>query len=273
MMPTIIIFCAFTRRWALDRWIEDLRSLNYPPNLINLCIIVDFDGKYIIEVFQELVKNNGYRSFHYRLNDMWLPNEHRIAARRQRIAEVKNQSKDLIAKCDGDIVVSFEDDTVFTNLDLTRLIQPIRDNDTVGFVEGVQCGRWSIKLIGAWKVDEVKFPAYAHTLLPGVEEYEQIDAGGFYGYATRKDLYLQHDYYSSTNQPFGPDVNFGLYVRQRGYDCFIDWETIFGHNDYDKILYPVDDPTARGGKGMLESVSFTKSPEDGRWRENPRQRK
>lgn len=260
MHPVITIFCAFTRYWAVERWLENLSALKHDPKLTNLAVIIDIDDVRILRALSLFAEQKGYRNFVYRINEDWEPNEVRIAVRRQRIAEVKNQSKDLINKCDGDIIICFEDDTVFDKLDLWRLIEPIEHSPEIGFVQGVQCGRWGVKMIGAWAADNPHDPQHIQTLLPkdpnGLSPYEDIDAGGWYGYATRKSLYVNCDYYTSPSQPWGPDVNFGLWLRSRGLRCLIDWSSIFGHNDHNVILYPDSD---------IAQISYNKDTETGLW--------
>lgn len=263
MEQPIIIFCAFTRRWAVERWIENLKKTQgmHKPENVSLAFIVDIDEPFIHSRLKRL-EDDGYRAVEIIRNADWHPNEVRLAIRRQRVAFVKNQSKKLIAKLDGDIVVSLEDDTVFDLDCFCRLIKPLHEDPRVGFVEGVQVGRWGVKMVGAWRVDDVQNPKHASTVpymrdgIPQKFGYEQIDAGGFYGYATRKALYLEHDYYSGSSQPYGPDVNYGLFVKQQGYQCLIDWETVYGHNDYNVLLYP-DERTA--------VIAFDKDKQTGEW--------
>src|SRR3990167_8735328 len=100
--PVITIFCAFTRRWAVEQWLDDLKSSNVDPAQTNICIIIDIDEPVIIKLFNDFTRDNGYRSFHFEINNHWHPNEVRIPIRRLRIADVKNQSKELVAKTDGD---------------------------------------------------------------------------------------------------------------------------------------------------------------------------
>lgn len=266
MHPIITIFCAFTRQWAVDGWLDNLAHVEHDPALTNLCIIVDGDQHLIANTIKKFAEERHYRSFHVRVNEDWRPNEVRLAIRRMRVADVHNQSKDLIAKTDGDIIIGLEDDTVFDRLNsFDRLIEPLKRTDgdpdrPVGFVEGVQMGRWGANIIGAWEADTHIRPRMIKTLLPTPQGgYRQIDGGGFYGYATRRQLYMNHEYYTSSAQPWGPDVNFGLWVRQLGYLCYVDWDTIFGHKDYSQTLYP-DNPDVR-----LVQVVFNKNITTGKW--------
>lgn len=261
MHPPITIFCAFTRQWAVDQWLENLTATQHDPALTNLCIIVDGDQQLIANTIKKFAEKHSYRSFHVKVNTDWHPNEVRLAIRRARVAEVHNQSKDLIAKTDGDLIVGLEDDTVFDRNPnwLLELITSMADD--VGFIEGIQMGRWGANMVGVWQFDDIHKPRQVKTLLPpddGIARQE-ITGGGFYGYVTRRHLYLDHDYYTSTSQPWGPDVNYGVWVRQQGYKCYADWTIVFGHNDYNRTLYPDD----RGVR--LAQIVYTKNELTGKW--------
>jgi len=228
----ITIFCAFTRGWAVDRWIENLLALNYPKGLINLVFIVDIDDPYIASRLGQIEEQ--YRGFTIKINREWQPNEVRPIERRKRIAEIKRQSKESVASFEADFVLGLEDDTVFENLDIDKWLQFY--TGTIGIIEGVQVGRWHKNYIGAWKVDNINDPTEAVTMLPK-EGYEEIDAGGFYGYLISKDNYLSLPY-EYNNEPWGPDVNASLWLKRQGLTNYIDWETKFGHNDHNQILWP-----------------------------------
>jgi hypothetical protein len=268
MHPIITIFCAFTRRWAIDGWLDNLANVQHDPALTNLAFIVDGDEPYIYKALQRLADEKGYRSLHIKHNTGWRPNEIRQSIRRQRVAEIHEQAKDLIAKCDGGIIIGLEDDTVFDRLqNFDRLIEPLQAHDRYGFVEGVQMGRWGAQIIGAWRADHTSSPTHIETLLPPDPNdpeatksgYEDITGGGWYGYATRKQLFLDAPYFTSPSYPWGPDVNYGFWLQQQGYRCLIDWQTVFGHNDHGQTLYP-DDPKIR-----LAKIIYNKREDNGKW--------
>lgn len=259
MHPLITIFCPFTRRWAIDDWLVNLAGVEHDPGLTNLCAIVDGDEPYIVNMIKKFAETRGYRSFHLKANPNWHPNEVRLTIRRHRIADIHEQAKDLIAKCDGEIVIGLEDDTMIDRLpNFDRLIRPLAGSDAVGFVEGVQMGRHNTNMIGAWLMDDVHNPDHAETLLPG-EDYQEISGGGWYGFATRRDLFLNTPRYASPSFPWGPDVNFGLEIRRRGFTCLVDWATVFGHREYQHIVYP-DDPKVR-----LAKIVYNKRGDNGKW--------
>ena len=253
----ITITCLFTREWAIDQWLKDLGNVEHDPALTNLAFVIDADEPLIKSQLTAYGREHGYRSCHIVMNSDHRPNEVRLAIRRHRIAVVKEQSKELVRRCDGEFVIGLEDDTVFSQLkSFDQLIQPFRDQPNVGFVEGVAVGRWGVPIIGGWRADDAHDPRYIETILPG-EGIEEITAGGFYGYATRRHLYLNHEYYWSESQPWGPDVNYGMWLQQQGYKCLIDWSIYFGHDDHGTIGWP---DTIR-----LSQVRFNKDPQSGKW--------
>lgn len=259
MQPVLTIFCPFTREWAVDRWLKNLANVEHDPSLTNLCIIVDGNQPLIATTINKFAKAHGYRSLQMKVNENWYPNEVKLAIRRMRVADVHNQSKDLINLTDSDIIIGLEDDTVFDRLkNFNQLYQPLLDDPNIGFVQGVQMGRWGANIIGAWRrAGETR----VETCLP-IEPptLEDIDAGGFYGYATTRNLYLNHEYYTSSSQPWGPDVNYGFWLRDKGYRCLIDWGLVFGHADHSEIAYP-DDPKYN----KLVKVQFDKDLTTGKW--------
>lgn len=105
MHPNITVFCAFTRLWAIERWIDNLANSKHDPASTNLVFIVDADEPNIKFQLNEYAKTRPYKSVNVIMNEDNAPNEIRIAERRQRIAQVKNQSKALISATDCEYVI------------------------------------------------------------------------------------------------------------------------------------------------------------------------
>lgn len=243
-MRPITVFCPVTRYEYMDRWFDDLASTDLRPDMTNLAFIIDVEheeggAKIRARIMDEMNKTK-FRQF------LIIQNEHRvnevnIPIRRRRIAEIHEQSKDLIRALDGEFVLGLEDDTVFTNLCVKRLIDPLND-PTIGMVSAYEAGRWHRKIIGIWQFDDALDPKECWTALPDKDkDYEHIDAAGFYCYVTRVEDYLQHTYTSEVWQPWGPDVNFGLWLRREGYCNLVDWSQPCGHRDTDIIITPNSD--------------------------------
>jgi hypothetical protein len=276
-MKPITVFCPITRHWALERFLGNLAKQAYPKSLINLCFIVDIDDPRIPSDLEKYIAywdkcEQPYRSFHVKMNSDWHPNEVHLSIRRVRIADVHNQSKWLIGQTDGEYVIGLEDDTVFDDPDtFNRLVTPLGwKNQNIAFVSGVQAGRHGTYYLGVWKCDNPLVVQHIQTCLPKDNKFvghENIDAGGMYGYATPIDLYLQHDYFSSSGAPYAVDVNYGLWLRQRGYECVVDWGLLFGHNAHNVILRPDD-------QVQLIEVNYYRNTNGSGWErkdnENPR---
>lgn len=248
-MPPITVFCAFTRPEYVRRWFDDLASTDLKAENTNLAFIIDIGediednevGKKIYNRIMDEMNRTRYRKFLITRNYDHHVNGANIPVRRKRIAEIHNQSKELISALDGEFVLGLEDDTVFTNLCIDRLITPFVNPvvQPIGFVTAYEAGRWQNKIIGVWGFDDPINPQQCWTELPG-KGYEECDAAGMYCYLTPKDLYLKHDYYSEDWQPWGPDVNYGLWLRQQGYQNLVDWSQPCGHIDGDRIITPND---------------------------------
>jgi hypothetical protein len=238
-MEPITVFCPFTRLEMVDRWFNDLYSTDLEPENTNLCFIIDTDEDEPLiyaKIMNQMNTHEPFRRFLIARNSEHHVNEVNIPIRRQRIAEIHEQSKALIHACDGKFVLGLEDDTVFTGLSVTRLYDKAKF-DQVGFVSAYEAGRWHQKIIGIWDFDNPLDPKECWTLLPG-KNYEEIDAAGFYCYLTHVELYLEHEYSSEIWQPWGPDVNYGLWLRQLGYKNYVDWEQPCGHEDDGIVISP-----------------------------------
>ena len=243
MLPPIVtVFCAFTRPEMVSRFIENLQAQTYHRGLMHLVFVVDGEYPGIVQKLQDAFEGQGYRSVRVKANGDHEVSESKLKERRARIAYVKNQSKIYIGMTDCQFVIGFEDDTVFpSGQTIDRLLAPFVAYADLGFVEGVQCGRWGAKMIGAWAVEfEDSKPIKASTL-KREDKQEIITAGGFYGYATTKELYMAHRYYSDPSEPWGPDVNFGIWLALTGINSMILWDLEFGHALYDRVLWPDED--------------------------------
>lgn len=249
MQPVITVVCFFTRLEMIGRWFDDLASTDLDPTRTNLCFIVDCNEPKIYAFIMEEMNKTKFRKFLIHRNYEHVVNEVNIPIRRQRIVELHEQSKELVRQCDGEYILGLEDDTVFTNLCVGRLLDKAQ-GDQVGLVSAYEAGRWHAKIIGVWKFDDALEPKECRTMLPD-RGFESVDAAGFYCYVTRTQFYLDHDYSTENWQPWGPDVNFGLWLRKMGYKNYVDWSQPCGHADGDMVISP---------NGELVSERFIKTP-------------
>ncbi len=180
------------------------------------------------------------------------PKKMDMVSRRNRIARLRNMTKDEIGG--SDFVFSFEDDTILPVGAIENLVEDWKRLDNPGFIQGVQIGRWGHSYIGGWRVDNIQNPEHYETVLPSSQSIDTIDAGGFYCYLTSTQLYKSVDY--DWQEPCGPDVAYGLKLRQLGYNNYIDYRLLCGHIDREKIIYPV----------FSEVVRVTIDKTGNRWR-------
>jgi len=251
-MPPITVFCPFTRPENVRRFFDDLASTDLKAENTNLALIIDIgenkdtgeqDGIKIYTRIMEEMNRTKYRKFIIIKNYEHHVNPINIPIRRERIAEIHNQSKDIISALDGEYVLGLEDDTIFTNLCVQRLLEPFNSFATldkpIGLVSAYAAGRWHNKIIGIWNFDNIDNPTECWTELPS-KGYQECDATGFYCYLTPKELYIKHNYNTDVIEPYGPDVNYGLWLRREGFVNIVDWSQPCGHKDGDIIITPND---------------------------------
>lgn len=236
-MPPITVYCPFTRADMVGRFFDDLESTDLEKERTNLALVIDKDMPKVYPIMLE--RAQGYRGVIIIRNYEHEVNDRHVTIRRQRIAQLHEDSKELIANLDGEFVLGLEDDTTFKNLNVNRMWLRARA-DQVGFVSAYEAGRWFSKYIGIWKTDNPWEPKEIHSLTP-IGEFEEIDAAGWYCFLTKKQHWLEATYETETWQPWGPDVNFGLELRRKGFKNYVDWNQPCGHYDQGRIIKPVHD--------------------------------
>lgn len=212
-----------SRTQYLDRVIESLLNQTVVPR--NLVVVFDgIDSEYL-SVRNRIVQLEGINTVCVVSRNDSIA--HSISERRMHIVNVHNQMREIIADCDW--VFSIEDDGILPPDALEKLIKNTTKYDNVGMVTGVELGRWGIRYVGAWRVDNVFEPKNVKSLENKATEggVEELDGSGLYCALIRADCYKSHEFF--TNNGLGPDVNMGLYVRQQGFNNYIDWSIHVTH--------------------------------------------
>ena len=192
-----------------------------------------------------------------------IPGERRefsINTRRRRIAAIHNEIRELIKPCE--YVFLIEDDGVLPADALSRLLADYLAHPYAGFIEGVELGRWGIPYVGAWRADDVYDTKRIESVLPHTAEIldgamrpvgevpdrvvEEIDAGGLYACLTRYRHYVDHEFRPFDGCAFGPDIEWGIALRQQGYRNHIDWSVAVEHckSEGDSV-HPMATPAVR----------------------------
>lgn len=226
MNHEVTIFIPVSRPEHLDRLFHALEVLECDATQTNLFTYVDGNSELFVMV-RNLTEASKFASrlCVQRTADR-TPATFGLHERRKRIAAIHNESKALIGKCD--YVFGLEDDTIPPSHALANLLMGYAAHPFAGFIEGVELGRWGVPYVGAWHVDDVYEPTKIESMMPGVG-IEEIDAGGFYCYLTKRNNYMKHDYAPFGNNDLGPDVNYGIWLRQQGFKNYIDWSVNCEH--------------------------------------------
>ncbi len=155
-----------------------------------------------------------------------------INERRYRIADIHNKAKHYVSN-ECQYVFLVEDDTTYPKDALKKMTDRLKIIPELGFIEGVQLGRHNSPYIGAWSIDKNEVTSMLPMEIMGkIQGIQEISAGGLYCCLARADLYKSHHF-----EPFDKigtnglscDVNFGVYIRTKGYLNIIDWSI---HTDH-----------------------------------------
>lgn len=160
-----------------------------------------------------------------------------IGGRRRRISALHNLAKTHI---NTEYVFGIEDDTIVPPNSLQKLGEQFVDG--IGMVEGVEMGRWGVPYIGAWRADDVHNPTEI-TSLEMQDGTVEIDAGGFYCFLTKAAYYKDCDFKPFDNNGLGPDVDFSLGLRRKGYKNLADFSIQCEHKSADRdVVFGVTKP-------------------------------
>lgn len=165
-----------------------------------------------------------------------------IRKRRERIAENHAYLRDIVEEVQPDYVWQVEQDSVLPEDTLERLLTTyhhleLEDID-VGYISGVQVGRHGIYCIGAWHIGKDEFSSLDYKK----NGLQQVDATGFYCLLAPKDIWLEGRV-SWNGEPYGPDVNFGLSLREKKYTIYVDTDLHIGHRTSTGIIEVSDRTT------------------------------
>lgn len=271
--PVATIVLPMSRDWRIEDMQTQIESLSVGAKIIDVLVISD--GLKIFWPTYNYGPSVWGRKCTPRIlyMDENMPGESNSFARRQRIADILNLARNNIA-ADSDYVFIVEDDTEIKPHFLTALSSyfPAIDvekglvrgaelahhkYEPVGTISAAQAGRWAASMFGAWKTDNIANPTTYETLPLG-NTIEAVDATGLYCTLIRADLFRDTPF-RCTYQ--GPDVNFGIDIRLKGYQNYINWDLHCGHVLRQKTIYPTDQI------GTIKFVKDETAP--GGWKQTP----
>lgn len=256
VMPKVSIFIPVSRHAHLDALFARLELMDCDAKDTNIFCLVDGDAELYVKT-RNLVQQSKFneRLCVQRQDRTPVPMFDRIA-RRKRIASVHQEAKQHLPP--ADLVFGLEDDTIPPLNALERLLDAYAMKPHAGFISGIQLGRWGLTYIGAWRADDVYDSKRLETILRRADEHvmEPVDAAGFFCYLTPYKLFMEHKHAPFESNAFGPDVNYGIWLRQQGYQNYVLWNVNCDHktNHGKSVKLGRDEPM---------QVMFTKN--NGRW--------
>lgn len=210
-----------SRLTYLDRVIDSLLAQTLKPN--NLLVVFDGHDSQFLEVRNKIV-GLPFNSVICIPSTNTAP-AHTIQDRRRHISKIHNQFRELVQ--DADWIFSIEDDGILPSNALERLVELVSTHDNVGMATGVELGRWGVPYVGAWRANNIGEPTEINSIEMSESSIEEIDACGLYCALIRADKYKEHVFFY--NNGLGPDVNLGIYLRQQGFNNYIDWSIPVTH--------------------------------------------
>lgn len=270
IVKSVLMVVPLSRKWAVELQAKQISQMNRFTDIdVELLIWVDnkeINNDFIVDKFEKYEI-----PFAYQVRNTGSPEPHeiRLFHRRDRIRDSLTRLQQHIRERNRtyDMLFMVEDDTIIQQDTLQRLLLDWKEltaqNMKVGLIEGVQVGRHGIRMIGAWRTDDVVNPTKIATLPFNKSSFfEKIDGGGLYCFTTPMELFLQHIFYWN-GECFSVDVTYGIELRKKGYTNIIDWTCITGHTDQNgNVLYPNDNVT----------VAAYEKQSDGEWKLQPYQK-
>ncbi len=255
-MDRTTLILPISRSDYIDEFITSIELLDCDIHKISLLAIIDGDTNLYIKVrnrFNEL-KYHEKLVVHYKSNQ--IKSNYDVLARRIRIADIHNFAREYVKNTEYVMVV--EDDTIVPRDAYKKLYNHYITRDLyAGFVQGVEVGRWGIKYLGAWLVDDIYNPKNI-TSTKLEKDIKQVDAGGFYCFMTKSEYYINHNFKPFDNNGLGPDVDYGLEMRRLGLQNYTDYSIKCIHKTKDEDIKVKED---------IDTLMMVKN-ESGRWRQS-----
>lgn len=226
-MDNLLIFVPVSREQRIKEVINDINNLEIPDFNIEVLLLID-DIR--IPRLETEYKTKLLYTGNYTMSE-W-----DIYKRRIRIAENFNKASEWIKQQNKfDLMFVFEDDCEIKPYTFGKLYESYKEKNSMleklGFVSGVQCGRWGEKMLGVWEQDGDNMQT-----LKLKEGMHHVTACGFYGFIIKPELFTLNRFRSGF---FGPDVYFGIDLDFEGYSNYCNMDIKIGHKLNDGgVIYP-----------------------------------
>lgn len=256
--PKYSLFIPWTRWQFADPVLKSINDMELPTHDMEVVFYIDTDERRVYDRLLQWAMLNQYIFNGIKLiksgNPQPVDLDHnptadiykQAADRRDRIVEMKEASREYLEG--SDLIFGLEDDTVAPHYAFTQLKKHIKGKTV--FAQGVQMGRWGLNVLGAWQVNDLADPTEVKTVMFDPNKAtSKIDGGGLFCFVAKMELHQKHKWYWH-DECFGPDMTFGLGLRNRGYDCVMDNTVVCKHHTDQGVLTP--------SPGNLVSIKWTK---------------
>jgi hypothetical protein len=245
-MITVILLVS--RDFLLDKLFTRLNEMSKPVETNILCL-VDGDLNLYLKT-RKLVDSSNFREkLTVRAENRKTPSNSQVY-RRKRIAELHNQAKQYIQA--GEYVLLLEDDGIPPKNAITKLYENKSD---VGFISGIELGRWITRYLGAWHMTPVDEVTRIESVTYEPNKIIEVTAAGLYCMLIKKELYEQHEFKTGSN--YGPDLDMGLELTRKGYKNYIDTSIIVDHHsESGRVFHRYKDLTATFSDGDIFQCDY-----------------
>lgn len=213
-MKDITIILPVSRAEFIDRVLTNIELLETGNHRVSLLVLVDGPNDLFVKVRNHISKLKFTELLCVQFESAHKLRHFDVLGRRLRISDIHNQIKTNLKKCD--YVLSLEDDTLIPHNSLELLYNEYMKDPYMGFISGLEIGRWGHPHIGAWEVDNL-YNIENITSIDKPESVKEVDAAGFYCMLTPFEVYMSHEFKPFGNNQLGPDVEYGIELRKQGY--------------------------------------------------------
>ena len=232
-MNTITIVLPISRYKNLETVLTSIELLDTGNNIVSIIAIVDGDESLYVKARNLILKMKFEQKLCVKYRSEEKSSNFNVLIRRKRISDIHNEVKKSISKCD--YIFLLEDDGIIKSNALEMLFKEYLIDPYIGFVSGLEIGRWGYPHIGAWTVDSIYDTKFFYSI-DKPQNVTNVDASGFYCLLTRYETYMSHVFKPYGNNQLGPDVDFGIELRKQGYINKVHDKVLLDHLTDDHII-------------------------------------
>lgn len=224
MAPQVTIVLIVSRRFLLKQIFKRLDELECDKDQTNLLVLVDGDLNIFLEVRKLIETVSFAEKLAVRATNGKPPQRSQVY-RRRRIGQLHQEAKQYLMECD--LVFLVEDDGIVPKDSLCKLLKLYNEKENVGFVSGIELGRWQSRYIGAWHIQPAPDPNTISSIVYEQDRVIKVDAAGFYCMLLPLEIYER--YTIEPTRYYGPDLHFGNLLSKDGYNNYVDTSIVVDH--------------------------------------------